>query len=151
MIVVMLILQLVAGMVLVNVSAAQRSERLSRAGEQVIVALRYARMLAMSSGQPVGVEFNTATSQMRVFYGASATTVSNNLMSGGTYVVNFAKQADVAGVTFSSAAITARSANPYQVVFGTFGGTQNSGTITLSYGGQRITVQIPAVGDAKVQ
>jgi Tfp pilus assembly protein FimT len=146
-----LIIHMISGMVIVSVSSIQRSEKLSRAGQQVVVALRYARILAMSTGQPAGVEFNTTTNQVRVFQGASATTVNNSMIQSGTYVINFNTQADVNGVTISNALLSSDVTNPYWVVFGTLGGTVNNGSVALNYGGQSVTVQIPLVGDAKVQ
>jgi Tfp pilus assembly protein FimT len=146
-----LIIQMLSGLVVVNVSSIQRSEKLSRAGQQVVVALRYARILAMSTGQPAGVEFNTVYNQIRVFQGASATTANNSLIKGGTYIIDFTTQADISGVTISNALISGDNTNPYWVVFGTLGGTVNNGSVALNYGGQRVTVQIPLVGDAKVQ
>jgi len=154
--VVLAILQLAAGMVAANVSAVQRSERLSRAGQQVVIALRYARILAMSSGQPAGVEFDTATHQFRVYQGVAATTAPNNLMPGGTYMIDFKKQPDVVGVNINGVSITNPNpavpfTNPYKVAYGTFGTTKNNGTITLKCNSQTITITIPTVGEAKVQ
>ena len=151
MMITVLIIQMLSGLAMVNVSSIQRSEKLARAGQQVVVALRYARMVAMSSGQPAGVEFDTTTNRVRVFQGAAATTVSNSMIRGGTYVIDFNTQADVNGVTISNALIAADVANPYWVVFGTLGGTVNNGSVNLNYGSQTVTVQIPLVGDAKVQ
>jgi Tfp pilus assembly protein FimT len=146
-----LIIQIISSMVMVNVSSVQSTERLTRAGEQIVLALRYARILAMSSNQPAGVEFDTSTNTFRVFQGASATTVSNALMPGGTYAINLNTQLDVSGVKISSALISNDTANPYCVTFGTLGGTTNNGYLTLTYGLHTKTVQIPLVGEAKVQ
>ena len=66
---VIVIIQLISGMVVVNVSNVQDNEKLSRASEQIIVAFRYARILAMSTGQPAGVEFDAVGNKVRVFQG----------------------------------------------------------------------------------
>src|SRR5437870_2192120 len=66
MLITVLIIQIISGMVMVNVSQVQTNERLARACEQIVLALRYARLQAMSTGQPGGVEFNVATNSVRV-------------------------------------------------------------------------------------
>jgi Tfp pilus assembly protein FimT len=146
-----LIIQIISGMVVVNVSSVQDNEKLSRAAEQIVVALRYARILAMSTGQPAGVEFDTATNQIRVFQGATATTVSNSQILGGTYLINLNTQADICNVKVSSALLSNDNTNPYQVIFGKLGGTLNNGYVTLSYGSCTRTVNIPLVGEATIQ
>lgn len=151
MLITVLIIQIISGMVMVNVSQVQTNERLARACEQIVLALRYARMQAMSTGQAGGVEFNIASNTVRVFQGASATTVNNSLISGGTYVINFANQGETSGVRLSAAMIANDATDPYRVTFGNLGGTSNNGYVTLSYGGATKTVQIPMVGEAKVQ
>src|SRR4051794_878434 len=85
MLITVLIIQIISGMVMVNVSNVQTNERLARACEQIVLALRYARLQAMSTGQPGGVEFNVASNTVRVFQGNAATTVSTSFIRGGTY------------------------------------------------------------------
>jgi Tfp pilus assembly protein FimT len=142
-----LIIHIISGIVVVNVSNIQTSEKLTRAGEEVIAAARYARMLAMTTGQNAGIEFDSSTNQVRVFQGASATTAANSLISGGSYILNFNTQSEVIGISISAATIVGSTTNPYRVTFGTLGGTNNTGSITLSYGSQSKIVQVPAVGD----
>jgi Tfp pilus assembly protein FimT len=146
-----LIIHIISGMVMVNVSTIQTSEKLSRAGEQVVTALRYARTLSMTTGEPAGVEFNMTTNQIRVFQGVSATTVTNNLISGGQYVIDLPTQSEIAGVKITTASLVGNTTNPYWVVFGRLGGTTNNGSVTLTYGQQSKRVVIPLVGEAKVQ
>jgi len=145
------IIQIISSLVLVNVSTVQTTEKLSRAGEQIVVATRYARMLAMTSGQTAGVEFNTATNQIRVFQGPAATTVNNPQVQGGTYVIYLATQQDIAGVHMGTILLSSDNTNPYQVIYGKLGGTLNNGYVTLSYSNQSRTVNIPLVGEAKIQ
>jgi Tfp pilus assembly protein FimT len=142
-----LIIHIISGMVIVNVSGVQTSERLCRAGEEVIAAARYARMLAMTTGQIAGIEFDATTNQVRVFQGASATTAPNSMIPGGSYVINFNTRPEISGVRITAATIVGSTSNPYRVTFGNLGGTNNTGPITLSYGFQSKIVQIPAVGD----
>ena len=146
-----LIIQIISGMIMVNVSDVQTNERLARSCEQIVLALRYARVQAMSTGQPVGVEFNVSGNSVRVFQGPSATTVSDSMIAGGTYVINLNNQAETSGVRLSGAMISNDATDPYRVTFSTLGGTSNNGYVTLTYGGVTKTVQIPLVGEAKVQ
>jgi prepilin-type N-terminal cleavage/methylation domain-containing protein len=142
-----LIIHIISGIVVVNVSNIQTSEKLSRAGEEVIAAARYARMLAMTTGQTAGIEFDSSTNQVRVFQGASVATAANSLIPGGFYILNFNTRSEVLGVRTTAATIVGSTTNPYRVTFGTLGGTNNTGSITLSYGSQPKIVQVPAVGD----
>jgi len=146
-----LIIHAIAGMIMVNVSNIQTSEKITRGAQQVIVALRYARMVAMTTGQPAGVEFNTATNQVRVFQGAAATTVPNSLIPGGNYIIDFNSQFDVNGTRITAATIVGDTTSPYQVIFGKLGGTNNNGSVTLTYASQSKTISIPVVGDATMQ
>ena len=86
-----------------------------------------------------------------MFQGNAATTVNDSLITGGTYVINFANQAETSGVRISGAMISNDATDPYRVTFSTLGGTSNNGYVTLTYGGVTKTVQIPLVGEAKVQ
>jgi Tfp pilus assembly protein FimT len=142
-----LIIHIISGMVMVNVSGIQTSEKLSRGGQQVIAAIRYARMLAMTTGEAAGVEFDATTHRVRVFQGTAATTVNNSLIPGGTYVLDFNGQTEITGIRITAASIVGDTSSPYRITFGTLGGTNNTGSVTLSYGQQSKIVQIPAVGD----
>lgn len=145
------IIQIISGIIVVNVSNVQDNEKLARACEQVVVATRYARILAMSTGQPAGVEFNTATNQIRVFSGAAATTALNSQVLGGTYLIDLNNQSDIANVNISSVLISNGATNPYQVTFGKLGGTLNNGFVTLAYGTHTRTINIPLAGESTIQ
>lgn len=166
MLITILIIQIISGMVMVNVGSVQRTERLTRAAEQVMVALRYARILAMSTGESAGVEFNTTTHTFRVFQGAAATTVSNSMIPGGLYSISLATSHELNGVKINAVNI-ASGANPYRITYGKLGGTLNSsiavetaperfgsgvaGDITLNYGVQNMIVRVYQVGESKVK
>jgi Tfp pilus assembly protein FimT len=166
MLITVLIIQIISGMVMVNVGSVQRTERLTRACEQVQIALRYARILAMSSGQQAGVEFDTSTNTFRVFQGPSFTTVSNSMIPSGTYAINLSTSPELSGVKISAATISGGS-NPYRVIYGSLGGALNTpidvemsterygsaiaANITLNYGTQNMTVRVYQVGEAKIK
>jgi Tfp pilus assembly protein FimT len=156
MLITVFIIQIISVCAVMSVSHVEAGERTERAANEVVVALRYARMLAMSSGQIAGVEFDADNQNIRVFQGPSFATVPNSQMPGGLYIINLALQQDVKGVKVASAtlgsdAAAANVASPFRVVFGNMGGTGNSGTVTLEYARHSSTriVNISAVGDAK--
>src|SRR5262249_19862489 len=124
-------------------------ERVDRAVNETIAALRYARMLSMASGQSCGVEFNTQASTIRVFKGATMTTVPNSQIRGGTYVIDLNNQTNVRGVRITQALIANDASNPYQVWFGTLGQTSNNGYVTFTYGTASRSITIPTVGECQ--
>lgn len=146
-----LIIQIVAAMVVANVSSVERSERLDRAAQEIVVAARYARMLAMSAGEPAGLEFDAATQRVRVWRGAAFTTATNSQMPGGVYVMDLGNKDNIEGVRLASLLLSNVTTTPHRVTFSALGATSNNGYITLSYGGATRTVVIPIVGDPKIQ
>jgi prepilin-type N-terminal cleavage/methylation domain-containing protein len=147
MLITVLIIQIISGMVMVNTSSVQRTEKLQRTGQQMTVALRYARILAMSSGQPAGVEFDVTNNTFRVFQGTSATTVSNSMFASGSYSVNLNTDHDCGGVKIADASLTNAPTSPFRVTFGTLGGTSNYGSVAINYGGTTLWVSVPQVGE----
>jgi Tfp pilus assembly protein FimT len=144
-----LVIQIVSMLVLVCVGNVEAPERVDRAVNETIAALRYARMLSMASGQSCGVEFNTSTGTIRVFKGAAMTTVADSQIQGGTYVINLNSQSNVRGVTISQVLIANDATNPYQVWFGTLGQTANNGFVTFTYGTASRSITIPTVGECQ--
>jgi Tfp pilus assembly protein FimT len=146
-----IIIQIISSMAIVSVSNVQPTEQLAMAGQQMVVALRYARMLAMTSGQTAGVEFDTINNTVRVFQGDTQATAPNSLIAGGSYIINLNTQSEISGVMLGQALISQNTSSPYCVTFGKLGGTTNNGYVTLQYGGLSKTVSIPLVGEATVQ
>jgi Tfp pilus assembly protein FimT len=160
MLITVLIIQIISGMVMVNVSTVQTTEKMSRACDQIIVALRFARLTAMSTGQQSGVEFNTSTATFRAFTtppGTQPVTLTNRVLSGGTYSINLKTQAETNGVTISAVNFTTGTTNPYKITYGTMGGMTNcvSGglyaEVTVSYGGMTRSVKVPVVGEPSIE
>ncbi len=144
-----LTIQVISAIVLVSVGNVEATERTDRAYNETIVALRYARMLAMTSGQSCGVEFDTQASRIRVFMGVAMTTVNNSQISGGSYIIDLKNQTNVRGVTLTGISIVGDTTNPYQVWYGTLGQTNNTGTVTFTYGTCTKTLNIPSVGECQ--
>ncbi|HWB54248.1 MAG TPA: prepilin-type N-terminal cleavage/methylation domain-containing protein [Tepidisphaeraceae bacterium] len=168
------ILAIASGLVIVNCAASDSTERLDRAADQVVAALRFARVEAMGHGNAVsgtdqpqteyGVSFDTSANTVTVYsttwnsgWGTHST-VSSDMYTGGSYVIDFDNQVDVKGVTISSVHLTGSSdtqdntSSPYVCQYTPFGQAENYGSqtaaITLSYGGYTRTISIPQVGDA---
>jgi len=157
MLITILIIQIISGMVIVNTSSIQRTEKLQRAGQQAVIALRYSRILAMSGGKPAGVEFDVSSNTFRVFQatvpptGATTyTTVTNAMLSTGSYSIDLNGDHDCGGVKIADATLTNATSSPYRVTFGTLGGTTNYGHVSLGYGGTVMWVNIPQVGEPYV-
>jgi len=151
MLITILIIQIISTMVVVNVSSVTAGEKAQRAAEQLIYATRYARMLAMTSGTTAGVEFDTASNTVRVFTGSTFTTAANSMFTNNQYSFDYDTHNDFAGTRIIGAQLSAQSTNPYRVTYGTLGGTNNNGFVTIQYGTVQKTVSIPLVGEAKIQ
>lgn len=168
----LVIMGVVSSMVMVDSVSTDATERLDRAAQEVLSAVRYARVEATAHGQTVsgtlqpsdayGVQFNTTADTVTVYHSTwnstswslPGTAVSNPMFSTGTYVLNLMTQPDCAGVTISAVNLCGttdtsnNTASPYVCQFRPFGRAENYGTITLSYGTYTRTVTIPQVGDA---
>jgi Tfp pilus assembly protein FimT len=172
------IIGIVSGLVVVQNENTDATQRLDRAADEVVAALRYARIEAMGHGSTVantsqpstayGVSFNTTANTVTV-YSASyntgtskwtlpGTTVGCTMYPTQTYVINFGTQAEVEGVTISAVNLTSstdtqtNTASPYVCQYLPFGEAENYGTtttaITLSYDGKTRTINVPQIGDA---
>lgn len=171
------ILAIVSGLVIVQNQSTDDTERLDRAADEVVAALRYARTEAMANcateaatTQPTtafGVAFDTSANTVSVYnvgYGttswnlSSKQTVSCTMYPTQTYLIDFASQPEVQGVTISSVSLggtadtQANTASPYVCQYLPFGEAENcassSGSVTLSYDGRTRTITIPYVGEA---
>ncbi len=75
--------------------------------------------------------------------------VTQNLMGGGTYVVNLTRT-ELYGTTMTIS-LTGAASNPYDLKYGALGATSNNGTVVFTYAGYNRTVTIPKVGDPTIQ
>lgn len=140
-----LIIQIISGMIMVNVSNVQTDERLNRAAEQIIAATRYARILSMSTGRRSEVQFDTSANTFSVLLQTldangnpvwtdaptntvpTCAVVTDTMISGGTYTVNLTNERELSGVTISGTA-NLSAANPYYVMYGNLGNPMNLST-----------------------
>ena len=120
----MAIMAIVSGMVLVQNQTVNDTERLDRAADEIVAALRYARIEAMGNASTIagttqpqyafGVAFDTTANTVTVYktsYNVSAwtlpgTAVGCTMYPTQTYVINFATQPEVQGVAISSVHLT---------------------------------------------
>jgi hypothetical protein len=146
---VMLVLAIAAtiGMdTLANTEAGLRSDRAAR---EAATAIKYARMLSVTTGGTYGVEFDTANERFQVFQTTGSNVVPQPMEAGGTYVVDLS-QRELAGTTMT-VSLGGLTTNPYDLTYAAMGSANTSGTVAFSYAGVTKTVTIPAVGDPTIQ
>jgi Tfp pilus assembly protein FimT len=155
-----LLIQIIGGLVAVQVSSATATERTNYASQETISALRYARQLALSTGQPAGVSFDNTNQTITVFKRVNNqnVTVTNAALMGGQYVINLKTRANVSGTTVSNINLAGGGKIvTYGLIGGTsamprgLGSTANNGTITLKSGASTITILVPDAGEPSVQ
>jgi Tfp pilus assembly protein FimT len=157
MIVVLLIIQMIAAFAMFSVATVANSGHLDLIRKRCIGAARYARMLAMSTGQPCNVDFNLTNGTIYVSLGASTTPVSNSLFAGGRCLMNLATDQGVAGTTITAVTNSATAPVPgstvYRCTYGKLGTRTNAPdytapmTVTFTYGQSTTTLTIPNAGD----
>lgn len=159
-----LIIQMITGMVSLQISSVITQERLNYAAQEVVTALRYARQLAQTTGNPCSVYFDQAGKRIVVSQTVGTTAagpdnpVSCPQMFGGKYSIDLNGQTNVRGVSISSVDLTPTGTT--YVKYGSIGtqsqlprglgSTTNAGSITLACGSARMMISIPAAGDAKI-
>ena len=156
MMVVLVVMAIAGTMALAVVSEVDRSERPNRAAKEMVTALRYARMLAMTTGKVCGVQTNTTAgvNQFLVYrvdvVGATSTqvTVNEPMGAGGVYAVALGTQSELAGTTM--VVTPAGTGGVTKFSYDTLGTAGVTGTVQFVYGGRSKTVTIPAVGEATI-
>ncbi len=173
-----LIIGIISSMVAVNVSSGDAATRLDRAAQMIIAACRYARIQSLGHSQAnltgttatpsnaYGIQIDTAANTVTVYratyntgtskWNLPGTAVSDSLFGTGTCVLSFSTLATCSGVKITAVSLngttdtSANTSSPYYCQYHPFGDALNYGStaITLSYGGQTRTINIPQVGDA---
>jgi len=157
MLIALLIIQIIASFVVVSIQSINGNSHMDQINKRVTGLLRYARMLAMSSGQPCNVDFSVANQTIKVYLGASTTPASNAMFPGGQCVINLNSDQGIAGVTITGlstcAAVTVSGATVYRCTYGALG-TRTSAptfslpmTVSFKYGKETSTLTVPNVGD----
>ena len=157
----LVIISVVSAMAVVNTDSQDVSSRLDRAAQEIVSALRYARMEAMGHGQTLGattqptdlfygVQFDTDANTVTVYsttwnsststwtLPGTAMTGSDLIYAGGKYIINFNTDPDVQGVTITSVHLVgtsdtlANTVSPYVCQYKPFGEAENYGSATAA-------------------
>jgi prepilin-type N-terminal cleavage/methylation domain-containing protein len=128
------IIAIASGLVIVDSTSTDATTRLDRAGDEVVAALRFARVEAMGHGETVinadgspttqpstayGVAFDTSANSITVYtttwdtnhnlWTLPGTAISGDMYPNGNYVINFNTQPELQGVTIASVHLTGTS------------------------------------------
>lgn len=153
MLLVVLIIQLISAMVVFNVTGDCDQQQLGSAAQQIIGAVRYARALAMSTGQPCGVQFNTTGDTVTCYDTGTYTPAASGLFASGQYIINFPQTANSSGVTITAVQNAGSGPSTYNCLFGPLGNLADAPSdslpvyVQLNCHGYTKTVTIPALGD----
>jgi Tfp pilus assembly protein FimT len=155
-----LLIQVIGAMVSVQVSEAASAQKVNYAAQETVSALRYARQLAVTTGNPAGVTFDDVNKTVTVFkrVGTQNVTVTNTALRGGQYVINFKTQPNLAGAGIKTINLSGGGKTvTYGVIGGTsgmprgLGSTNNNGNITLISGNTTSVIVIPDAGEPTIQ
>jgi prepilin-type N-terminal cleavage/methylation domain-containing protein len=152
MILCMIIMAIIAKIGVDVISRTESNQRADRAARETVVALRYARNLATTTGNSSGVEIDTSTRKIRVYtmIGTTKTFVSAPFMgNGGAFQIDLANDRAVKGVTLTMS-IPSDTSNPHDVLFNSLGATKNTGTVRFNYGSTYKTVTIGSLADPTI-
>jgi prepilin-type N-terminal cleavage/methylation domain-containing protein len=161
MVVVMLILGIIAVNVIPTLSSGIEKSKLSGAASEIAIALEYAQLHAMTTGEETKVTIDDDADSLIVesyritgdiFSGASTmpesdidsgsfSAMSHPIKKGKDYSIVFSDEERFEGVDIVSAAF---GANSY-VTFNPIGIPSDGGTVTLSYGNQQVTVGLASL------
>ena len=148
---VLLIIGIAAAVSADYISASEANARADRAARQAVIALRYARSLAVASGSSSGVEFDSTGKKIKVYTYVNAvqTFITDPLAPNNLYTIDLANDREVANVTIA-ANIPTDTTNPYDISFNALGATKNVGTITFTFGHITKTLTIAALADPTI-
>jgi type II secretory pathway pseudopilin PulG len=144
------ILSVITSLALVAVTSMNDSSRLDAVMKRSTAMLRYARMLAMSSGQPCTVEFNTTTQTIAVYLGSATTPAPNNLFANNACSLNLLTDPGVSGVRITDAS---NAGSPARFTYGVLGTRLNPPSydspmvVSFTCGKGAATLTIPNAGD----
>ena len=136
------------------ISTTESNQRADRAAREVVAALRFARNMAMTTGNTSGVEFDTTAKTAKVYTMINSvqtwvTVPFTGTGKSGQYIINFAGDREILGVTMT-VSLPSDTTNPYDVTFNSLGATTNTGTVRFSYSVNYRTVNITALADPTI-
>jgi len=145
--IVLIIMGIVGTLGMDSVSNYDATARPERAARECLMAFRYARQLAVTSGKSTKVTFDTSANAFSVYWMSNGSTwdaspVTQPGAQGGTYTITLANTAELKGTTLSL--------NPpgtTAFTFNALGSLDNSTVITFTYGPKTRTLTVSKVGD----
>ncbi len=150
MIIVILILSIVYVMGMDTIATFEANQRADRAAREILAFFRFARQLAMTTGNNAKVQVNTAGNSFAVYLMSNGTTwdaapYPQAMASGGTMKISLNTARELAGTTISVNP-PATTAFIYQPL----GTCTATGTVTFTYATKTKSITIPAVGDPQI-
>jgi type II secretory pathway pseudopilin PulG len=144
------IMAVIAALAICPLSSVNDSTRLDAALKRSTAMLRYARMLAMSTGQPCSVEFNVTTQVIAVYLGSATSPVANSLFPGGVCSINLAADPALKGVRIAD--VGNPGGVPARLTYGILGTRANGNiaapmVVSFSCGQGEAQLTIPSVGE----
>ena len=144
---VLIIMGIVATIGMDSIANFDASARPERAARECLIAFRYARQLAVTTGKSAKVTFNTASNAWSVYWMSNGTTwdatpVAQPAAQGGSYTVTMNSTAELNGVTLSL-----NPAGTTAFTYNSLGSLDNSTVITFTFGPRSRTLTVPKAGD----
>jgi prepilin-type N-terminal cleavage/methylation domain-containing protein len=151
MLIVLLIMSIVSVLGMDTISEFEASQRAQRASLEILAFFRYARNLAMTTGNNAEVKLDTVNNTFAVYLMSNGTTwdttpYAQEMASGGTMLININSERELAGTTMTVAPTTATA-----FIYQPLGTCTVTGVISFTDGPKVSTVTVPAVGDPQVQ
>ena len=151
MLIVILIMSIVSVLGMDTISEFEAGQRAQRASLEILAFFRYARNLAMTTGNNAEVKLDTVNNTFAVYLMSNGTSwdttpYAQSMTSGGTMLINLNAERELSGVTMSVAPTTATA-----FIYQPLGTCTVTGVISFTFGSKVSTVTVPAVGDPQVQ
>lgn len=148
---VMLIMAILAVLGMDAIAEFEAAQRADRAARESLAFFRLARNLAMTTGKKAKVVVDTSGKTVSVYWQSNGTSYdttayTNNMVSGGTSVLNLTNARELTG--------TSVSLNPSGTTYfeySALGNCAQTGTVSFTYGGKSKSLVVPNVGDPQLQ
>ena len=147
--IVLLIMALVVSLGVQTIASFEANQRADRAARETLVAFRYARNLAMTTGKNACVLFDPPTNSFSVYWqsnGSSwdATPVQQPL-APGNYTIDYDTEKELVGTSFS---LNPSGTNRF--TYSGLGTCDNASVVTFTFGSKSKTMSIVRVGDPTI-
>jgi len=147
--IVVMIMSIVMSLGVQTIASFEANQRAERAARETLVAFRFARNLAMTTGKDSCVLFNTSSNSFSIYWKSNGTTWDatpiQQPLAPGNYTINYGTERELAGTTFAL--------NPAATVRFTYNGLgtcDSASTLALRFGSKSKTLSIVRVGDPTI-